>query len=154
MSRLILALAATVVASSGLAAGDHSRHARRATCQVDVAAFDGRGHERPVRRFSATAPAVLFKGELSKRGGETSQLLFDVFNPHGQRYQVLVAEERVAQGRRGRRFERPGRELGASMAVAGSSIAWTSMYGRWRVEPRIEGEQEPCGRPEFFVIRP
>jgi hypothetical protein len=42
----------------------------------------------------------------------------------------------------------------AALAVAGSSIVLTSMYGRWRVEPRLEGESDTCGRPQFFTITP
>jgi hypothetical protein len=38
--------------------------------------------------------------------------------------------------------------------VAGSSITLTSMYGVWRVEPRLEGDSRACGRAEFFTIRP
>jgi hypothetical protein len=60
----------------------------------------------------------------------------------------------VVQARGGHRTERTSRVREASLAVAGSSIALTSMYGKWRVEPRIEGTEKPCGRPEFFTIRP
>jgi len=68
---------------------------------------------------------------------------------------VLVATPRVVTSERGvHRFERTSRIREAALAVAGSSIAWTSMYGKWRVEPRIEGASKPCGRPEFFTIRP
>jgi hypothetical protein len=50
-----------------------------------------------------------------------------------------------------RRTDRP---IEATLAVAGSSIAWTSMYGRWHVAPRFEGHDRPCGRPQAFTIRP
>jgi hypothetical protein len=56
--------------------------------------------------------------------------------------------------RKGPLFEKVPRTQEATLAVAGSSIAFTSLYGRWRVEPRLEGESLPCGRPEFFTIRP
>jgi hypothetical protein len=79
--------------------------------------------------------------------------VFDVYNPHGQRYQVLLADSRsVRSGRH--RTERADRVREAALAVAGSSIALTSMYGKWRVQPRIEGESRPCGRAEYFTIRP
>jgi hypothetical protein len=42
----------------------------------------------------------------------------------------------------------------ARLAVAGSSIAWTSMYGRWRVQPRYEGRDAPCGPTMVFTILP
>jgi hypothetical protein len=82
-------------------------------------------------------------------------LLFDVFNPRGQRYQVLVATPRVVTSERGgQRVERTTGIREAALAVAGSSIAWTSMYGKWRVEPRLDGAEKPCGRAEFFTIQP
>jgi hypothetical protein len=77
-----------------------------------------------------------------------------VFNPSGQRYQVLLgavaSRSFLLQGGT-RRADRP---VEARLAVAGSSIAWTSMYGRWRVEPRFEGHDRPCGLPQVFTIRP
>ncbi len=80
-------------------------------------------------------------------------MLFDVFNPQGQRYQVLVPAPRggayALQGSRSL-----PRAVEARLAVAGSSIAWTSMYGRWRVEPRFEGQDGPCGPSQAFTILP
>ena len=151
----VLLLALALVASVS-AASDEDRSDRRIACSVDVHALDGQGQHRSARRVSAgVAPAVVFRGTLSSREEGTPPLLFDVFNPRGQRYQVLVAKPRVVvQERGGHRIERTSRVREAALAVAGSSIAWTSMYGKWRVEPRIEGTNKPCGRPEYFTIRP
>ena len=157
MKPLILALAsATLVAPVSSASQDDRSSGRQVACSVGVHALDSQGESRSARRVSAAvAPAVVFSGKLSSREQDAPTLVFDVFNPRGQRYQVLVATPRVVvQERGGHRFERTSRIRQATMAVAGSSIAWTSMYGRWRVEPRIEGANEPCGKPEFFTIRP
>jgi hypothetical protein len=152
MSMLLIAFA--LVAPTGVS--DEARSSPDVTCTVSVVALDGHGHERSARWVSAgRAPAIVFRGRVSPQEAEAPPLLFDVFNPRGQRYQVLVATPRVVtQGRGGHRIERSTRTREASMAVAGSSIAWTSMYGRWRVQPRVEGASQPCGRPEFFTIRP
>ena len=156
MSTLLLAFALTAAPApdSGL------DPERGQTCSVDVRALDETGRRVSARRVSAAeAPAVVFRGKLGEpeRDPEAPAptLLFDVFNPRGQRYQVLVAEPRVVVAERdGHRVRRVSKAREASLAVAGSSIAWTSMYGKWRVVPRIEGESRPCGRAEYFTIRP
>jgi hypothetical protein len=153
MTTLLLALVLTAPAD---AVSEQGRARADVTCAVNVTAFDGRGHERPARRVLASlAPAVVFRGRVSTQEAGAPPLLFDVFNPRGQRYQVLVATPRVVTRERdGQRVQRMTRTREATLAVAGSSIAWTSMYGRWRVEPRIEGTEKPCGKAEHFTIRP
>jgi hypothetical protein len=97
---------------------------------------------------------VVFRGRSAPLLEGGPPLLFDVFNPRGERYQVLLG---AARGRPSS-FEGGSRSLGrpvqATLAVAGSSIAWTSMYGRWRVVPRFEGQDSPCGRAQVFTILP
>ena len=153
MSILLLALALAAPVS---AASDEARSDDLVTCSVNVRALDGAGNSRSARRVSASvAPAVVFRGRVSPKEANGPTLLFDVFNPRGQRYQVLVAAPRVdTTADRGRRTPRGARVSEATLAIAGSSIAWTSMYGKWRVEPRLERESKPCGRPEYFTIRP
>jgi hypothetical protein len=119
------------------------------TCSVNVAAYDGRGTARSVRRVSSQATAVLFRGRLSRLSADMPSLLFDIYNPGGLHYQALVARERVGPNERGQ-----SRTPEATLAVAGSSIVWTSMYGEWKVVPRFEGRDRPCGRPAFFTIQP
>jgi len=153
MSILLFALA---LAAPLNPVSDEARGDNQVTCSVNVQALDAEGRPRSARRVSASvAPSVVFRGRVSPRDAEAPTLLFDVFNPRGQRYQILVAAPRVVtQERNGQRFERTTRIRQAALAVAGSSIAWTSMYGKWRVEPRLDGTQKPCGRPEYFTIRP
>ena len=156
MKVLLLALALAAPLSFASDEDEGRVDDRRVACSVNVHALDAQGQSRSARRVSAgVAPAVVFSGRVSPPREDTPPLLFDVFNPRGQRYQILVATERVVvRERGGHRIERVSRIRQASMAVAGSSIAWTSMYGKWRVEPRIEGTDKPCGRPEYFTIRP
>lgn len=151
MLELILALALAVPADGAPAA---ARRLDDSACLVSVAAVDAEGRVRSTRQVSAAAvPALVFRGRVSPRVEGTSPLLFDVFNPSGQRYQVLVPT------RHGRAFALQGRPrlartVEARLAVAGSSIAWTSMFGAWRVEPRFEGQDSPCGPSQAFTILP
>ncbi len=155
MSTLLLALA---LVAPGAAAADADRPDAAVSCSVNVNAFDDLGRVRPARRVSAGyAPALVFRGRVSRHAddAEAAALVFDVYTPRGQRYQVLRGTAAVITKERGaHREKRASRVREATMAVAGSSIAWTSMYGRWKVVPRIEGQQQACGRAEFFTIRP
>jgi hypothetical protein len=124
-------------------------------CSVSVLALDPEGRLLSSRTASASrTPAMVFRGWSAPFLEEKPALVFDVFNPRGQRYQVLLGATN------GRSFllqggtQRRGRPVEARLAVAGSSIAWTSMYGRWRVEPRFEGHDRPCGLPQAFTIQP
>jgi hypothetical protein len=147
---LILALAASTPA---LARDDDDD---RVSCSVEVRAFDEHGSTRAVRRVSATAePAVIFFGRVADREDEAETLVFDVFSPRGRLYQVLTATPRVVTREQdGRRIRRKTQVRQAALALAGSSIAWTSLYGQWRVQPRILGSDKPCGKAEYFTIRP
>ncbi len=153
-----LAFALVLAATLSSASGADDPNGDRASCSVDVRALDAAGMPHPARRVSASRiPVVVFSGKVRKGEESTAAtpLLFDVFTPRGQRYQVLLAESRqVVAERDGRRVKRVSRTREARLAVAGSSIAWTSMYGKWRVEPRIEGDSQPCGRSEYFTVRP
>ncbi len=124
-------------------------------CSVSVLAVDPEGRLSSSRTASASrTPAMVFRAWSAPFLEGSPPLVFDVFNPRGQRYQVLLGatprRSFVLQGGM-ERFDRP---VEARLAVAGSSIAWTSMFGRWRVEPRFEGHDRPCGQPQAFTIRP
>jgi hypothetical protein len=124
-------------------------------CSVRVLDVDAQGRIVSTRTASGSrTPAMVFRGRVAQRPEGNPPLLFDVFNPQGQRYQVLLgtATRRPLVVHGGtRRLDRP---VEARLAVAGSSIAWTSMYGSWRVEPRFEGHDRPCGRADAFTILP
>jgi hypothetical protein len=154
-----LALSILLLALALSAPVDHDAQGRSRddwSCSLTVHALDDRGQPRSARRVSAAAaPAVVFRGRVEPRDEVAPDLLFDVYSPRGLRYQVLLGTPRVrVTERQGQRIERAMRTREAALAVAGSSIALTSMYGRWRVEPRLEGESRACGRSEFFTITP
>jgi len=152
MSKLLLAL--LLIASVDALADDDPRG--QVSCSASVSVVDGNGRLREARRVSASVvPSVVIRGRVSPREEDSPALLFDVYNPHGRRYQVLLATPRVVVSERdGHRVKKTSKTREATLAVAGSSIALTSMFGRWRVEPRLEGESRPCGRAEIFTIRP
>ena len=54
---------------------------------------------------------------------------------------------------RGDRTARTQYELGARLPVAGTSITMSSLYGRWSVQPYLDGQPGPCGPAARFTIR-
>jgi hypothetical protein len=44
-------------------------------------------------------------------------------------------------------------ELVSRLPVAGTSITLSSLYGRWTVEPYLDGATGPCGPVSRFTIR-
>ena len=44
-------------------------------------------------------------------------------------------------------------ELDARLPVAGTSITMSSLYGRWTVQPYLDGQPGPCGPATRFTIR-
>ena len=150
MSMLLLALALAAPADQESRSHDEPR------CNVTVRALDDVGRPRSAQHVSAAAvPVVTFRGRVEPRDEPAPPLLFDVYSPRGLRYQVLLGTPRTRTiERRGELVARTTRTREAALPVAGSSIVLTSMYGRWRVEPRLEGDSQACGRPEYFTIRP
>ena len=143
MSILLLALALAEPSGSAAAALPTSRVA----CTVSVGAVDDRGREMPGRRVSAgRVPAMVFRGRAAAGARATAPLLFDVFNPRGQRYQVLLATPTPRAGattsrgpvagptlpgfrgapRGGRLLDRPRRRC---TGCGGSSRAWRARTG-------------------------
>jgi hypothetical protein len=153
MSILLLALALAAPAEHD---GNQGRSHDEPRCTVRVHALDDLGQPQSARRVSAAAvPAVVFRGRVEPKDEQSPPLLFDVYNPRGLRYQVLLGTARVrVTEHHGERIERTTRTREARWRWPGSSIALTSMYGVWRVEPRLEGDSRACGGPEYFTIRP
>jgi hypothetical protein len=148
LALVALALGAPLEAQTGVVL-------RADACSVRVLAVDPQGRVVPARTASGSrTPAIVFRGRAAGASEEDAPLVFDVFNPRGQRYQVLLGSDYVnGQAPQGG-AQTPGQPVQATLAVAGSSIEWTSMYGVWRVVPRLEGQDKPCGRAQAFTIRP
>ena len=43
--------------------------------------------------------------------------------------------------------------VSATLPVAGTSITLSSLYGRWTVQPYLDGQPAPCGPASRFTIR-
>jgi len=99
MSMLLLALA--LAAPAGHDSGERRPH-DELTCAMTVHALDDLGQPRSAHRISAgLVPVVVFRGRVEPRDEDAPPLLFDVFNPRGQRYQVLLGVPRVVVKERG-----------------------------------------------------
>ena len=84
-------------------------------------------------------------------------LEFKIYTPKGNLYQSMTlqfdADAPIPEGarrRRSRRFQ----EVNTVLPVAGTSIVTSSMYGTWKVEAFLDGDDRRCSRPRKFVIQP
>ncbi len=65
-----------------------------------------------------------------------------LYTPNGHLYQALSVP-----------FSDGWPAVNATLPVAGTAIMTSSLYGRWRVEPHLDGSSVPCGRSRSFVIQ-
>jgi hypothetical protein len=84
-----------------------------------------------------------------------SRLEFHVYTPQGHLYQRLRALPKLAVvvGERDRHRSRE-RVAVATLPTAGTTIVNSSLYGRWRVEPHLDGELRPCAPALRFQVGP
>ncbi len=88
MTTLLLAL---VLGGSAERGTDRGRFHGDVACSVSVLALDPDGRLMWSRTGSARrTPAMVFRGWSAPFLDDTPPLVFDVFNPLGQRYQVLL----------------------------------------------------------------
>jgi hypothetical protein len=96
-----------------------------------------------------------------------------VFTPDGQLYRSLVVpvtsrgaagatrwvagyprpmpQQRLTRVTRGRSTYAAA---SASLPVAGTDVVSSGLYGRWRVEAYVDGAEQSCARPAWFVLGP
>jgi hypothetical protein len=74
---------------------------------------------------------------------------FRVFTPRGYLYQSLAVPVAAAASSHRRP---PARDVRSTLLVAGTAITTNSLYGRWAVEARIDGQ--PCGTRSVFTLTP
>jgi hypothetical protein len=106
--------------------------------------------ERPRARepFSVRKTADLqFRMRLRTRDEEAHVVSFRVLTPDGHLYQQL----RVSDTREDGEDERASR-VSARLPVAGTFIATSSLFGRWRVVPYVDDDPEPCAAPSVFRL--
>jgi hypothetical protein len=112
------------------------------------------------RRFSAARTLDLQFGVRVRRRVETdARLELRLYTPRGHLYQTLRAEGVAASSDsstsdRYARLRRIFRPRTATLPVAGTAIVNHALYGRWTVEPHLDGSPTPCGRARPFWIEP
>jgi hypothetical protein len=146
-----LIVLATILATPGSAHNrsrckhDHEHH-RRTCGSISVTSPD---RPRARERFSAAKTLDLeFEMRLRKgREDEDPQLVrFRVLTPKGHLYQeIQTAPQRAERRRR-------GSTASGQIPVAGTFIATSSLFGRWRVVPYLDDDPKPCGAAAVFSI--
>jgi len=97
-------------------------------------------------RFSATKTLDLRFYMRLRNADENRHLVsFRILTPKGHLYQEIQAVHRAESGRR-------VSGISAGLPVAGSAIATSSLYGRWRVVPYFDGGSRPCAAASAFTI--
>jgi hypothetical protein len=158
--------------------GDRPQRRARACLAVDIASPQDPTASPQAPTFSAARIIDLRITAVVRATPGRGVLRFKVFTPGGFLYQSLAAPFVVAQAvghgvlLRSQfvdGFPQPVREqealpastrdsmtylVTASLPVAGTLITTNGLYGRWTVEPWLEGASVPCGVPKAFVIGP
>ena len=120
----------------------HGRH-RRVCGAVSVSVAERPRAQEP---FSVRKTADLqFRMRLRTRDEEAHVVNFRVFTPEGHLYQELLVVQRPEETDRVTR-------VSARLPVAGTFIATSSLYGRWRVVPYVDDDAEPCNAASVFTI--
>jgi hypothetical protein len=171
---------ASLALASCLVAGESMAQAPPVTCaRVEVASSaqiraSGPAALSRLPRFSATRILDLGFTVLLRRpvsGDHLAELR--VFTPDGQLYRSLVvpvtSRGQAAATRQVAGFPRPlpqqrllrvtrGKSAysaaSASLPVAGTDVVSSGLYGRWRVEAYLDGAEERCAQPAWFVLGP
>ncbi len=132
----------------------HDRERHGCGCrEISISAVPPAGDRAERRdRFSARrTPSLQVKLRLRTEGGDL----------HAVRFQFLTPKGHVYQEARGKYEDLPGDTRGgtrrhrsafAELPVAGTFIATSSLFGRWRVVPYLDDDTEPCGDAAAFAI--
>jgi hypothetical protein len=162
-----LLLLATVLASP--LGADHrntdpSRHEHDGQCGHDRPGMGG-GHGRHRRVCGAVAVQVAerprarepfsvrktldlqFRMRLRTRDEDAHVVTFHVLTPQGRLYQQIQVSDRADD----EEDERVSR-VSALLPVAGTFIATSSLFGKWRVVPYVDDDTEPCAAPSVFLL--
>jgi hypothetical protein len=97
-------------------------------------------------RFSARKTLdVLFRLRLRNADEDAHVVTFRVLTPKGHLYQEIQVAHRAETGRR-------VSAISTRLPVAGTAIATSSLFGRWRVVPYLDDGPRPCGAASVFTI--
>ena len=96
--------------------------------------------------FSATKTLDLqFRMLLTNKDDDGHVVTFRVTTPKGRLYQEIQVPHRDAAGKRVSAI------LGR-LPLTGTPISTSSLYGRWRVAPYVDGSLRPCAAASVFSI--
>lgn len=109
----------------------------------------GRGY-RP-KYFSASEILDLELAVSVRRRRGPEQIKIKLYTPNGHLYQTLKLP--VDASRRLNARGRPSRWVVGTLPVAGTTIVWASLYGKWKAEVYADGSEKRC-RATRFVIAP
>ena len=137
--------------------GGHGRH--RSVCGAVSVSVP----ERPRARdpFSVRKTLDLqFRMRLRTRDGDSHVVSFRVITPNGHVYQQLQAPSDVKEEKESDDDDRDEHDdrvhrmsrVSARLPVAGTFIATSSLFGKWRVVPYVDDDPEPCAAPSVFRI--
>ncbi len=142
--------------------------ANRSRCRrIFVSSPEAATTRRKKPKFSAAEIMdIQLQALVSRKLTGHHSLEFKIYTPKGNLYQSMRlqfdADAPTAEGapRRSRRSQevnrrsRRSQEVNAVLPVAGTSIVTSSMYGTWKVEAFLDGDDRRCSRPRKFVIQP
>jgi hypothetical protein len=135
---VLLAQAETGSIRQGVGGGGDSP--RRPCLPVHVSSPQREG---PRAAFSATEILDLRLSTRLRRQLQGSHVLqIKVVTPRGYAYQILTVPFTATSGQ--------PQELSATLPVAGTAIMANSLYGRWTVEPFLDGAS--CGVTRSFLL--
>ena len=80
-----------------------------------------------------------------------------VTTPGGHVYQSLKVappSRDEIERHRGREWRPRVERASVLFPVKGTLITMSGLYGRWKVEPHMGRDKQPCGRAAWFAIRP
>jgi hypothetical protein len=124
--------------------GGHGRH-RRVCGAVSVSVAERPRAQEP---FSVRKTADLqFRMRLRTRDEDAHVVSFRVLTPEGHLYQQILVSDAPEEDDRDR-----ASRVSARLPVAGTFIATSSLFGRWRVVPYLDDDTEPCAAPSVFRL--
>jgi hypothetical protein len=124
--------------------GGHGRHRR--VCGAVSVSVPERPHARQpfsVRRTTA----LQFRMRVRAVDDDAHAVSFNVFTPEGHLYQHIQVTDSVEDD-----ADDSVSHVSARLPVAGTFIATSSLFGKWRVVPFIDDDAEPCAAPSVFRI--
>lgn len=105
------------------------------------------GQPRVRERFSARMTLdLMFRMAFSSRDEDAHLVTFRIFTPNGHLYQEVQVVPRKGSAR--------ASSISTRLPVAGTVIATSSLFGRWRVVPYFDVNPRPCASAAVFTVVP